>query len=74
MSCFKFSFPCVKFLLAAILSIAVMAFSITMLAIDRFKECNTTTFCTTAIMTILAFWMKAPSAVDKKKIPQDNEI
>lgn len=59
--------PCAKFIVAFIISIATVSFSIITLAIKGFNNTAETAFCTSIITTNLSYWVDAPSYNGNKK-------
>lgn len=63
------STPCIKFVIAAVISLSLIAFACIMLGLDRFKNIPLSTFCTALITTIVGIWTDAPKMREKEEKP-----
>lgn len=66
MSCFGNNIPCFKFLLTAIISLSVLGFATTMLAVDQFKNNSLTAFCCSLITSVMSFWFEPPKVFETR--------
>lgn len=60
MFCSSNNFPCFKFILTAIISLLAFIFAAVMLGLDQFKNIPLSTFCSSLLSSIIAYWMDSP--------------
>lgn len=69
MGCYNFKMPCLRFVVAFIITFSTLIFACTMLALE--KTPNLTAFYTSLISACVSFWMDSPkySNDDENRFP-----